>query len=95
MLYMKTVFRNFLRTIRRYKMAVALNILGLSVAFAAFIIIMIQLDYDFGYDKFHKDYDKIYRLELAWESTDWQAILPRPLAESFFASFLNCKCNGK
>ena len=43
---MKPIIKNFLSVIRRFKMAVALNILGLSVAFAAFMIIMIQLNYD-------------------------------------------------
>ena len=38
-------------TIRRFKLAAALNVLGLSVAFAAFMVIMMQLDYDYGFDK--------------------------------------------
>ena len=79
-------FWNFLRTISRYKLAITLNILGLSVAFAAFMIIMIQLNYDFGFDKFHKDHDKIFRVELSWEGSEWQAILSRPFAERFFES---------
>ena len=82
---MKTIFRNFLRTIRRYKLAVALNILGLSVAFAAFIIIMIQLNYDFGFDKCHRDYDRIFRLEFS-RNAEFQTLFTRPFAEQFFES---------
>jgi hypothetical protein len=33
---MKTIIRNFLSALRRYKLAIALNVLELSVAFAAF-----------------------------------------------------------
>jgi putative ABC transport system permease protein len=70
---------------RRFKLAATLNMLGLSVAFAAFMVIMIQLDYDFGFDKFHKDYDKIFRLEYTHRTTS-QAVINRPLAELFFES---------
>ena len=61
---MLPILRNFLSVIRRYRLATALNILGLSVAFAAFMVMMIQVNYDRGFDKCHADYDKIYRLEL-------------------------------
>ena len=40
-----------------------LNILGLTVAFAAFIIIIMQVNYDLNYDKSYKEYEKIYRFE--------------------------------
>ncbi|MDR0794998.1 MAG: ABC transporter permease [Tannerella sp.] len=82
---MNPIVRNLMSVVRRFKLAATLNILGLSVAFAAFIIIMIQLNYDYRFDKFHKDSDKIFRVELTW-GTSWQAIFPRPLAESFFES---------
>ena len=37
---MKTILRNLLSVLRRFKMAMLLNVLGLSIAFAAFILIM-------------------------------------------------------
>lgn len=82
---MKTIIRNFLNVLRRFKMATLLNVLGLSVAFAAFMIIMMQLDYDRNFDKFHPDYDKIFRMEFI-NKNDVQAIINRPLSELFFAS---------
>jgi len=82
---MKPIILNFLSVIRRFKLAVVLNILGLSVAFAAFMVIMIQLDYDYGFDKFHKDSDKIFRMECSWGHST-QTIVSRPLAEHFFES---------
>lgn len=39
---MKTILRNLLSVLRRFKMAMLLNVLGLSIAFAAFILIMMQ-----------------------------------------------------
>ncbi|MDR1172828.1 MAG: FtsX-like permease family protein [Bacteroidales bacterium] len=82
---MTPIGRNFLSVIRRFKMAMTLNILGLSVAFAAFMVIMIQLDYDHSFDKFHTDYDKIFRMEFS-QNTSAQAIICRPLADRFFES---------
>ncbi|MDR2914451.1 MAG: ABC transporter permease [Tannerella sp.] len=82
---MKTIFKNFLSVLKRFKMAMTLNILGLSVAFAAFMVIMIQQDYDRNFDKFHSDYDKIFRLEFVNRNST-QAILNRPLSELFFNS---------
>ena len=84
---MKPLIRNLISVVRRFKMAVALNILGLSVAFAAFMVIMIQLNYDFGFDKFHKDYDKIFRVEISGMfQTYTTPTLSRPLAERFIES---------
>lgn len=82
---MKTIIRNFLSALRRFKMATLLNILGLSVAFAAFMVIMMQLDYDRNFDKFHPDYDKIFRIEFV-NKNDVQAIINRPMSELIFAS---------
>jgi putative ABC transport system permease protein len=82
---MNLIVRNLLHVLRRFKLAAILNILGLSVAFAVFMIIMMQLKFDFGFDKFHEDYDKIYRLEAVW-GEDKQAIINRPFAEAFFES---------
>jgi putative ABC transport system permease protein len=84
---MYPILRNLISVIRRFKLAAALNILGLSVAFAAFMIIMIQLDYDFNYSKCHKDYDKIFRVEATDVRRDEvMSRISRPQAEHFFNS---------
>jgi putative ABC transport system permease protein len=82
---MNPIVKNLVSAIRRFKLATTLNVLGLSVAFAAFMVIMIQLNYDFGFDRFHKDYDKIFRLEVS-QREQTQAVINRPLAELFFES---------
>lgn len=60
---MKSMLKNIIHIIRRFRTAAVLNIAGLSVAFAAFIIIMMQVGYDYNFDKFHEDHEQIYRLE--------------------------------
>lgn len=78
---MNTILRNFLTTLKRFKTASALNIVGLSVAFAAFIVIMIQVDYDRSFDRFHPDAEQIYRVEISKNNTTYTPILSRPMID--------------
>ena len=83
------IIKNLLHVVRRFKLATILNVLGLSVAFAAFMLIMIHLHYHFTFDRFHENSDKIFRMEIVRSSGD--AIQPgdgvsRPLNEAFIAS---------
>lgn len=48
---MRLLFSNFIHLAKRFKASVILNILGLSVAFAVFIVITIQALYDAGYNR--------------------------------------------
>ncbi len=82
---MKTILRNFLSVLRRFKMATTLNITGLSIAFAAFMVILMQLDYDHNFDRFHANADRIYRVEIIFGDRK-QAVLGRPMAEAFILS---------
>lgn len=83
---MRTILRNLLSVLRRFKMATLLNVLGLSVAFAAFILIMMQVDYDRNFDRGIKGWDYIFRVEVAYQSGEKQAVINRPLAEAFIQS---------
>jgi putative ABC transport system permease protein len=83
---MKTIIRNFLSVIRRYRLATALNVLGLSVAFATFMVIMMQVDYDRSFDRCHRDADRIFRLDAAVLELGWVAINNHLIAEAFAAS---------
>ncbi|MDL2308925.1 ABC transporter permease [Bacteroidales bacterium OttesenSCG-928-B11] len=76
---MKLILRNLLHIFRRYRLATILNILGLSVAFAAFIIIMTQVLYEWSYNDVHEDGDRIYRIE--YHDEEWHPNLSRPLIE--------------
>ena len=73
----------------------ALNILGLSIAFAAFIIIMVQVNYDFTYDKCYKDADRIYRIETLDSHTgEFGPFIPRPMGELIINSFPEIEKGG-
>jgi len=66
-------------------MASTLNVLGLSIAFSAFIVIMMQLDYDWNFDKSHTNANTIFRVEKVYEGTAY-AVLSRPLSDRIIAS---------
>ena len=48
---MKLILRNLMRIFRRFRTAMILNILGLAVAFTAFMLLMMQWDYDRQFDR--------------------------------------------
>jgi putative ABC transport system permease protein len=81
---MKTVFRNFLGVFRRFRMATALNVAGLSVAFAAFMIIMSEVSYERGFDRSHPNADRIFRVDLVRDYS--MPILPRAMVDAVIAS---------
>ncbi|MCD8267895.1 MAG: hypothetical protein LUD46_05135 [Parabacteroides sp.] len=83
---MKTIIRNLLGIVRRFKMAMLLNVMGLSVAFAAFIILMIQLQYDWGFDRYQKNAKQIFRVGLYIQSWGNQVVVSRPFANTFLHS---------
>ncbi len=56
--YLKTAFRNLLR----FKVYSAINIIGLAVGMAACMLISLYVQNDMSFDKFNKNYDRIYRV---------------------------------
>ncbi|HEY9196636.1 MAG TPA: ABC transporter permease, partial [Mucilaginibacter sp.] len=56
--YFKIAFRGFWR----HKLFTLINIIGLSIGISAFLAIYFIVHYDFTFDKFHKDSDRIYRV---------------------------------
>lgn len=85
MLIMKTLFRNLLSILRRYRIATILNVIGLSIAFVAFMIIMIQVDFERRFDRCHSTADRVFRVDLQ-NSGIFSSILPRAFIEDFLTS---------
>ena len=85
---MKIALRNFLTTLRRYKASSLLNIVGLTLAFTACYIILVQVRWEMTYNRTLRDSEHIYLVE----STDWytpgawQSWLCRPMVERFITS---------
>lgn len=61
-----------------------LNVAGLTVAFTAFMVIMIQVLYDWGYDRNYSDSDRIFRLEFVQDPSSpdiYDMVICRPFIE--------------
>ena len=70
--YLKIVIRN----IQRQKGFSFINITGLSIGLAVFILIVLYVQFEFSFDKFHKNYNRIYRVELDFDGQGKQFVAP-------------------
>ena len=60
--------------------AMIINVFGLSIAFAAFLIIIMQTHFDSSFDSYHRDAKRIYRIALEIQGKK-MAIASHPIAE--------------
>lgn len=58
----KNYFTIALRTLWKNKIFTFINILGLAIGISASLVIFLLVQYDFSFDKFHKDGDRLYRV---------------------------------
>jgi putative ABC transport system permease protein len=58
----KSYFKTALRSFRHHKLFTFINIIGLSIGISAALVIYLIVHYDFTFDHFHKDGDRIYRI---------------------------------
>ena len=93
---MRTIIRNFTSMFRKFVSASLLNLLGLSLAFASFFVIMTQVNYDLGYNKSFTEHEKLFRLtlKLGPGMDDYGVTLPRPLVEQLAAASPHIKGYG-
>ena len=73
-----------------------LNVLGMAVAFAAFYIILVQVNYDLNFNKGIKDSEKVFVMTSGSFDNDGKRQLnfARPLAELIISSSPNIECGG-
>ena len=93
---MKIAFRNFLTTLRRYKISSLLNVIGLTLAFTAFYVIMTQVWWELGYNRSLHEADRIYLVENEdwYEPGKWSSRLNRPVPERVIASTAGVEVGG-
>ncbi len=86
---MKSILRNFFFSLRRFRLASTLNILGLSAAFAAFMIIGLQVRYELSFNRVHANSERIFRVEGSnFDPTAQRlsGVHSRPFIDEFIAS---------
>ena len=83
------MFRNYLvvafRSILKRRAYSAINIFGLSTGISAVVLIVLFLQDELSYDKFHENSEDIYRI--AWFSADPQTRTPHPMAQAMVQDF--------
>jgi putative ABC transport system permease protein len=84
--YLKIAFRNLLK----HKGFTFINIAGLSLGLTSFLVIALYVTDELGYDRFHKNSDRIYRVSRYFKSSDGQISLRLgTIAPAFFPHFKN------
>ncbi len=81
--YLKITFRNF----KRHKGYSFINLAGLSVGMASFILILLFTMYEFSYESHHLNAERIYRVNVEQHLTDQvfrAQTSPVPLAEALY-----------
>ena len=88
--YFKTAFRNLLR----HKSNSIINIAGLTVGFAAFLLILLVVRYERSFDNFHKNEDNIYRIVRIGKNPinrEYRTGVPFPVTQSLRDEFPQLK----
>jgi putative ABC transport system permease protein len=88
---MKTIIRNFLFVLKRFKTPSILNIIGLSAAFAVFIVVLIQGNYTLNYDRNFKNSDNIYYFSTSLPDGNIRRNMPTPMAKEMADKFPEIK----
>jgi putative ABC transport system permease protein len=85
--YFKIAFRNILKS----KIFSAINLIGISVGMAASILILYFVLYETSFDKFHKNAERIYRVEVgtyrAGSLENQSALTPPAVGKSLIDNF--------
>ncbi|MGD0583836.1 MAG: ABC transporter permease [Bacteroidales bacterium] len=87
---MKNFFVNAMRNMRRQTGYIVLNVFGLAIGLASFLFISLYVINELSYDRFHKNYENIYRLKvvgrLAGGVLD-QAVTAAPMAQAMLNDY--------
>lgn len=84
--YLKIAFRN----LRRYKGYSFINIGGLALGMACFLLIMLYIRFELSYDRFHENRSRIYQILKRYEtegSIRWYGYSPAPLGPALVNDF--------
>jgi putative ABC transport system permease protein len=85
--YMKIAWRN----IQRHKAYSFINILGLSIGIAAFILIGLYVKYELSFDRYHENADQIYRVVRDKPTSTSSVYTPMAVTPAPLAPLLNEK----
>jgi putative ABC transport system permease protein len=82
---LKNIITNTLRNMRKHSGYLSLNIIGLTIGLASFMLITLYVLHELSYDRFNKNYKNTYRIKITGVmagSTLDQAVSAAPMAEA-------------
>lgn len=82
---LKNFFINAVRNMRKQRGYVLLNVGGLAIGFASFLFITFYVIHELSYDRFHKNYENIYRVKIVGQMAGGildQAVTCAPMANA-------------
>ncbi len=93
---MKIALHNFLTTLRRYKVSSLLNIVGLTLAFTAFYVILVQVRWEMTFNRAIPDAGRIYLVAplSPFDETSLSINTPRPEGEQLIARAPEIEAGG-
>lgn len=95
---LKNYFKIAVRNLLKYKAYSFINIAGLAIGIACCILILLFVNDELNYDKFHKNYKNIYRVTLDSKIGNNEfvgAVTPTPMAEALIRDFPQVKAAAK
>ena len=80
--------KHFIAILRRYSVAMVMNFVGLVLAMTAFMVLMLQVEYQMDFDKEHPTSGRIYRVDKVGAADDdiFKNIIPRGYADDIISS---------
>ena len=72
---LKNYLKIALRNLWKFKQVTFINIFGLAVGMAACILILLFVQNELSYDRYHENADRIYRISREWRNTDGETSL--------------------
>lgn len=78
---MKALYKNFISILRSFPLSIAMNVAGLTLAFAAFIIILMEVQYEMTYDSRITQADRIFHISKESPNFQISSHHSRPLIE--------------
>ena len=93
---MKIAFHNFLTTLRRYKVSSLLNIVGLTLAFTACYIILVQVRWEMTFNRAIPEAEHIYLVAplSPFDETSLSINSPRPEGDQLIAQSPEIEAGG-
>lgn len=79
--------KSFYAILRKYTVAMVMNFIGLTLGFTAFMVLMVQVGYEQGFDRNHPTSGRIYRVDKIGTGKDdiFRNILPRGYADDIIS----------